>query len=99
MAQKRLAIARTASLLVENPAILDIAKLFLEPFGPLPRRAGADALHIATASLYGCDFLLTWNFKHIANAMIKRRIEGILKKHGYQPPAICTPDELMGGVA
>jgi hypothetical protein len=99
MAEKRLAIAGTASVLEGNPAILVVAKLFLEPVGPLPRKAGADALHIASASVYGCDFLLTWNFKHIANAMIKRRIEGILKKNGYEPPTICTPDELMGGLA
>lgn len=68
----------------------------MERAGPLPRKAGADALHIASASVYGCDFRLTWNFKHIANAMMKRRIERILKTHGYEPPTICTADELMG---
>ena len=78
MAEKRLIFAQKASLLEGNPAMLEVAKLLLEPDGPLPRKAGADALHIASASLYGCDFLLTWNFKHIANAMMKRQIEGIL---------------------
>ncbi len=95
MADERLAIAHMASLLPVNPTILEVAELFLEPAGPLPAKAGVDAVHIANASLYGCEFLLTWNFKHIANAFIKRRIERILKDHGYEPPTICTPDELM----
>ncbi len=59
MAAKRLSIARMASLLPVNPAILEVAKLFLEPAGPLPTKAGADAVHIANASVYGCEFLLT----------------------------------------
>ena len=95
IAAKRLAIAHIASLFPVNPAILEVAELFLEPAGPLPAKAGADAVHIANASLYGCEFLLTWNFRHIANAIIKRRIERILKDHGYEPSTICTPDELM----
>jgi hypothetical protein len=96
MAEKRLAMVQTAALLEGDPAILKVAKVLVEPGGPLPREAGADALHIAGAGVYGCDFLLTWNLKHIANAMMKRRIERILRIHGYEAPTICTPDELMG---
>ncbi len=71
MARKRLAMVETVALLEGDPAILEVAKLLVEPSGPLPRKAGADALHIANAIVYGCDFLLTWNFKQIANAMIQ----------------------------
>ena len=99
MADKRLAIIEDSYLLPANPAILEIAILLLEPSGVLPKKAQADAVHIASATFYGCDFLLTWNFKHIANAMIKRRVERILEEHGYEPPTICTPDELMGELA
>jgi hypothetical protein len=70
MAQKRLPMVETAALLEGDPAMLKVAKVLVEPAGPLPRKAGADAFHIASASVYGCDFLLTWNFKHIANAMM-----------------------------
>ena len=34
----------------------------------IPRQAAEDALHIAVATVSGMDYLLTWNFKHIANA-------------------------------
>lgn len=100
MAQERLSlIVQSADLLPPNQAILELAKRFLEPAGPMPKKAEADAIHVANASFYGCDFLLTWNFKHIANALIKRRVERILHQHGYESPTICTPDELMGEMA
>jgi PIN domain len=100
MAQKRLhLLEENAFLLPQTPAIPELARRFLEPAGPLPSKAEADALHIASASSYGCEFLLTWNFKHIANAIIKRRLERILHEHGYEPPTICTPDELLGELA
>lgn len=65
--------------------------------GPLPRKAAADALHIAVAAVTGMEYLLTWNCKHIANAEMRPQIERICREEGYEPPVLCTPDELMGG--
>lgn len=61
---------------------------------PLPERATADALHIAIAAANGMDYLLTWNCKHIANVTLRSRIEAACRAAGYEPPLICTPDEL-----
>ena len=63
---------------------------------PLPKKAAVDAVHIAVAAVGGMDFLLTWNFKHIANAVLRDRIENICRASGYKPPVICTPEELSG---
>lgn len=52
----------------------------------VPEKAKTDALHIAVATVHGIDYLLTWNCKHIANAIMRP---------GYDPPIICTPLELM----
>jgi len=43
------------------------------------------------------DYLLTWNCRHIANATIRHRIEGVCRSGGYEPPTICTLLELMYG--
>lgn len=64
---------------------------------PLPRKAAADAAHIAVAAYHRVDFLLTWNLAHIANAQLRPRIEAICRASGYSAPILCTPDELMGG--
>ena len=43
----------------------------------------------------GVDFLVTWNFRHIANAAMRVQIEQVCRQAGYEPPVICTPNELM----
>ncbi len=63
--------------------------------GLIPENAAADALHIAIATVQGMDYLLTWNLKHIANATIRNAITDACRQQGYEPPIICTPEELM----
>ena len=62
-----------------------------------PRKAEVDALHIAVAAVHGLDYLLTWNFRHIANAFTLPRVYEICKRSGFEPPFVCTPPELMEG--
>jgi len=62
----------------------------------MPRDPLGDALHLALASHHRCDFLVTWNCLHLANANKFdhiRRINGIL---GLFVPALVTPLELLG---
>jgi hypothetical protein len=62
----------------------------------LPEKAYVDALHIAAvASLGGMDYLLTWNLRHIANPAFRPKIEVVIRSFGYEPPTICTPQELL----
>lgn len=63
--------------------------------GPVPAAAEIDAYHIAIAAVNGMDYLLTWNCRHIANAGIRGKIEDVCRSNGYDPPTICTPQELM----
>ena len=63
----------------------------------LPSEAGADALHIAVATVNGMDLLMTWNCRHIANMELLPAIRRTVERHGYELPEICTPEELLGG--
>ena len=72
----------------------------LVDLGAVPREAAADAAHIAIAVTNGADYLITWNlitwnFRHIANAAMRSRIERACRQAGYEPPVICTPNELL----
>jgi predicted nucleic acid-binding protein len=91
----RMAILNQTTLLPLTQEILEIARRLIDP-GPFPKKAAADAIHVAAATAYGCEYLLTWNFKHINNARIKREAMRIIEEYGYQPTTICTPEELMG---
>jgi len=62
---------------------------------PLPSKAVIDALHIAVAAVNGVEYLLTWNCRHIAYPALRPRIESICRNMGFEPPVICTPQELL----
>ncbi len=93
-AQKRLQFLEPIpSLEISEDAITLSERLVTD--GPLPKEYSEDALHIAVCAVNGIDFLLTWNCKHLANAMHRQQIEAIVEIHGYSCPVICTPAELM----
>jgi predicted nucleic acid-binding protein len=94
MVERRRELLDQVSLFRVNERVLQIAKLLMVP-GAIPENAGPDAVHIAAAAVEDCEFLLTWNFRHIANVRIRRQVERILANHGYTKTAICTPEELI----
>jgi len=93
-AQARLQVLTDVPLLELNDNALALAEKLISTQA-LPQRAVEDALHIAVATANGVDYLLTWNFKHIANATMRGRIEQVCREAGYEPPVICSPQELM----
>ncbi len=95
--QHRVKLLTAARILPDTREIMELAKRLVEPAGPLPRKAEADATHIAFASVYECDYLLTWNFKHIANALLQPVLYQIIQSYGYQPSLLCTPEQLLTG--
>lgn len=93
-AEKRLRAMEGIPELTVSPEIIEFGEKLVRD-GALPTKAGSDALHIAVAAINGLDYLLTWNFKHIANASIRRKVEKICRAEGYEHPTICSPQELM----
>ena len=61
----------------------------------MPHKRLGDALHLALASYHKCDFLLTWNCRHIANANKFEHIRIINTRLGLFIPALITPMELL----
>ncbi len=91
---KRKQTVTDCSFLDITPEAVKLAEQLIEQ-NTIPRQAAEDALHIAVATVSGMDYLLTWNFKHIANAAIRANVEFVCRLNGYEPPVICSPMELM----
>lgn len=94
-AADRLRVLQELPLLELRTEARDLAERFVRA-NALPLKAIDDALHIATATIYGLDYLVTWNCTHIANAEIQKSLVRISVDQGYTLPTICTLLELMG---
>ncbi len=93
-ARGRLEVLGTLPLLDATGPAVELTEKLLDE-GAVPRTAAEDAAHIAIAAANGVDYLVTWNFRHIANATMRSRIEDVCRRSGYGPPVICTPSELV----
>jgi hypothetical protein len=93
-AARRLELIRDIPALQINDVADDLAEELVRQI-PLPARAALDELHIAVAAVNGMNFLLTWNCKHLANAVYQPRIASICRGLGFEPPVICTPEALL----
>jgi PIN domain len=93
-AAERMKVLQDLPLLEQTEEAMQLAQALVDHV-PLPKRAAVDALHVALAAVHGMDYLLTWNCTHIANATLREPIESVCRANGYDPPAICTPDQLL----
>ena len=95
IASQRLNLLQSLMLLDLPEAAVELAQEFLQQCN-LPPQASSDALHVALATVYSLNYMLTWSCKHMANAQIQRQLSQISSELGYQLPIICTPYELRG---
>lgn len=54
-----------------------------------------DCIHIATATIYKADILISWNFKHIVNVYRIRGYNSINIRSNYQSLEIRSPKEIL----
>jgi predicted nucleic acid-binding protein len=92
--EKILNLVADIPLLSINTEIHDIVETYIKR-KLMPADILGDALHLATASFHGCDFLLTWNCKHLANANKFSHIRRLNTLLGLYVPALITPVELL----
>lgn len=91
---RALVLLRDIPVLPTEPPIMEIVATYVQ-HALMPNDPVGDALHLALASYYECDFLLTWNCKHLANANKFRHIHQVNSTLGLFVPCLVTPLELL----
>lgn len=74
--------------------IQEIAEAYFDKLD-IPEKARLDAAHLAIASYYKMDYLVSWNCAHIVSARTRKSLEMLNKRLDLFTPVICTPEELM----
>jgi len=83
---------------VEQVELTEEAAILAEGYvsrGIFHRKFIADALHVAIASYHKIDYLVTWNFGHLANVRRQARIRLFNTAAGFYVPMIVTPEFLV----
>jgi hypothetical protein len=83
------------ALLSITEEVIEIAEVYISQ-KVMPNNPTGDALHLALASWHKCDYLLTWNCKHIANANKVGHVKRINTKLDLHVPQLYTPLQLIG---
>lgn len=93
-ARRRMELIETISILplTSESEILAIELVKGHAF---PKKAFTDASHVAIASVYNIDYILSWNCKHIVNPHMQNKIRATVESLNYKLPIICTPFELL----
>jgi len=94
--QQSLALMSDLPLLPSAPEIDEIVETYIRRM-VMPADPAGDARHLALASYHRCDFLLTWNCKHLANANKFGHIRRVNVMMDLFVPLLVTPLELLGG--
>ncbi|MGD0092462.1 MAG: DNA-binding protein [Planctomycetota bacterium] len=57
----------------------------------VPANKPGDAFHLALATLYMVNYLLTWNHAHLANDQTREKLERVNRAKGWWTPLIVSP--------
>lgn len=85
---------QNTEFLVDKGEAIDLATQYIEE-KVVGKTNFADCLHIALATIYKADLLVSWNFKHIVNIELIRGYNSINIKNGYKQLEIRSPRDLM----
>ena len=94
----RLALLDGIKIFDPTVEIVHIAQVYMEKL-IMPQEPQGDAFHLAIASFYNVDILLTWNCTHLANPNKFDFITRINRELGLTTPELKTPHDYLGGSA
>ena len=87
---QRIELISGLDLLEISDNVVETATIYIDRL-VMPRGGAGDALHLALASFYALDVLLTWNCKHLANPNKFGHIEQVNHELGLSTPLLTTP--------
>lgn len=92
--EEALALMRPLEELDYTAEVAEVVDVYLR-HKLMPQEALGDADHLAIASFYNCDMLVTWNCRHLANANKTGHIRRVNALLGLRTPFLITPLQLL----
>lgn len=58
----------------------------------IPATKAGDAAHLAISAIHQVDYLLTWNYAHMANPVTQQQFEELCREWDLDPPLLMSPE-------
>ena len=91
---KCLALVAGLPRLAVTPEVIDLVAYYVREH-LMPADDLGDAFHLALATWYRIQYLLTWNCKHLANANKFDHVQVLNGRRRLVSPALITPAQLL----
>lgn len=92
-ASHHIEVLREMTVLTLTDDASDLARALISG-GAIPEGGEDAAGHIAVATVNNIDYILTWNFAHMANTVCMPIISEVCEQQGFSSPIITTPRQL-----
>lgn len=92
--QQCLALVSALPRLAVTPEVTDLVEYYVRE-RVMPSNDLGDAFHLAFATWYRIQYLVTWNCKHLANANKFEHIQLVNARRRLVSPALVTPEQLL----
>jgi hypothetical protein len=78
------------------PVTSDVRELIVEivRLGIVPESKESDAAHLGIAAGHGVDYLLTWNYAHMANPIVQERFSALCAASSLRAPLMVSPESI-----
>lgn len=80
----------------ETPETITLADEYLR-YGVLNHKSRDDCRHIAVATIVGCKYIISWNFKHFVNIKTINKVQAVNKLLDYNEISILPPSMMLEG--
>jgi hypothetical protein len=90
---RALALSRRINCLSYTVQIDQCAELLLND-GIIPDNKEGDAYHMAFTICHEVDYLMTWNYAHLANPEMQKRVQEMCSRHAWRVPILVSPESV-----
>ncbi len=86
-------MARRLRYLSTNADVTALMNRLLEQ-DVVPINKRGDAVHVAVSAVHEVNYLLTWNYAHMANPSSQARLKAICDQAGLVAPLMVSPESI-----
>jgi hypothetical protein len=88
-----IAMAKRIKQMPITATVESLAEALMEQ-GIVPKQKAGDSFQLAAATIHKCDYLLTWNYAHLANPVVQVKMDQVCSEKRLTSPLLVSPETI-----